>query len=322
MDKSSQDRVQEIRERWTNYNNLINARKSEASNNPQFNKVGWYFAICSRCEDKFDYTFTIFESINIYFKSVSLHPLLEEISSSLEDKNQLSRVWGYTPIIGYELFIEDENNDFNYYGSFLAYHLLTALRIISGVDFIIPMASNYSWSCIPAAANDSFKVIMLEDYPKAKLFDSKSNFEKDDFIWLEKYIVNFCDLTLKYPQFKIAVDIFTNYNQHANDRMCVASLWAGIEAILGVNQELSFRLAAYISAYLEPFGENRLKLFKHIKKMYSFRSQAVHGATIKDNKIDSHIEETKLILRKLIIKITESNKMPNASDFESILFMQ
>lgn len=203
----------------------------------------------------------------------------------------------------------------------MAYYLLAALRIISGVEFIVPMASNYSWSCIPAAAKDSVKIIMLEDYPKTKLFDSESEFTQENFEWIEKNIANFYDLISSCNQLRIAVDTFITYNQHANDRMCVASLWAGIEAILGVNQELSFRLAAYISAYLEPFGEERLQLFKHIKQMYSFRSQAVHGATMKDKQINSHIEETKLILRRIIIKITESNKVPIASDFESILFM-
>lgn len=321
MKESHTDRVQEIRERWTKYSELINARKFEALNNPQFKKAGWYFAICSSCEEDFDYTFDIFETINVNFKKISLHPLLEELSDALEDKLQLSRIWGYSSIIGYELFIEDNSGDYDFRGGFLAYYLLSALRVISGAEFIVPLACNYSLSCIPAVSKDSVKVVVLEDHPKSKIFDSNSKFTQDDFKWIEKYIANFYDLITNYHQFRIAVDTFVNYNQHANDRMCIVALWAGIEAILGVNQELSFRLAAYISAYLEPFGEERLKLFKHLKKMYSFRSQAVHGVTMKDSQINNHIEATKLILRKIIIKITESNRMPNANDFESILFM-
>lgn len=56
--------------------------------------------------------------------------------------------------------------------------------------------------------------------------------------------------------------------------------------------------------------------------MYSFRSKAVHGAVIKDTVISEHIIETKNILRKLLIAVTQNNKMPTTDDFEALLFMK
>lgn len=256
------DRIKEIKDRWEKYDNLIKSRKTTALNNPQHEKNGWYFALCSNSEVDVDYIFTTFEAMGVTFKNVKLHPMLEELSGVLQDKSQIPRVWSYTSIISYELFIEGEQDDFKYIGGFLAHYLIAALRIVSGVDFIVPMASNYSWSCIPAAQKDSIVIVILEDHPKARVFDRVSNFGRDDFEWTNNNIYHFYHLIIDYPQFRVAVDTLIAYNQHANDRMCVAALWAGIEAVLGIGQELSFRLATYIAAYLEPLGKDRLLLYK------------------------------------------------------------
>lgn|GEM_PF-1195006 len=315
------DRIEEIRTRWEQYDSLKKSRKDAALSNPQHEREGWYFALCSKRDVNVDYIFTTFEAIGVTFRNVELSPMIEELSDALQDKNQISHVWGYTAIISHELFVEGKQDDFNFLGGFLAYYLIAALRAISGVDFIVPMASNYSWSCVPAAPKDSMIVVMLEDHPKARLYDGSTNFTQDSFEWVNNNIHHFYHLITDHPQFQIAVDTLIAYNQHANDRMCVAALWAGIEAVLGIGQELSFRLSAYIAAYLEPFGEERLLLYKKIKKMYSFRSKAVHGAAIKENIINDHVVETKMILRRLLINITQNNKLPTADDFEALLFM-
>ena len=315
------DRIEEIRTRWNQYDSLMKSRRTTALGNLQHEREGWYFAICCKRDIRIDYTFSNFEDMGVTFRSVELSPMIEELSDALQDKYQLSRVWGYSSSISHELFIEGKQDEFNNLGGFFAYYLIAALRIVSGVDFIVPMASNYSWSCVPALPKDSMIVDILEDHPKARLYDRMSDLTEDNFEWVNNNLYHFYCLIEDNPRFQIAVDTLVAYNQHANGRMCVAALWAGIEAVLGIGQELSFRLAAYIAAYLEPFGEDRLRLYNKIKKMYSFRSKAVHGAAIKENTITDHIVETKMILRRLLINITQNNKLPTADDFEALLFM-
>lgn len=314
------DRIEEIRTRWKQYDSLMKSRKAAALSTLQSEREGWYLAICSKKDVRINYIFTLFEEMGITFRNVELLPLLEELSDALQEKNQISRIWSYSSSISHELFIEGKQDDFNFTVGFLAYYLIGALRVISGVDFIVPMASNHSWSCVPASPKDSMTVIMLEEYPKARSYDRTIDFTQENFEWVNNNAEHFYCLIQAHPQIRIAVDTLIAYNQHANERMCVAALWAGIEAVLGIGQELSFRLAAYIAAYLEPFGEERLGLYRKIKKMYAFRSKAVHGGEIKKEIIDAHIIETKMILRRLLINIAQGNKLPTTDDFEALLF--
>jgi hypothetical protein len=92
-------------------------------------------------------------------------------------------------------------------------------------------------------------------------------------------------------------------------RAQLALLWSGIEGIFGVDHELSFRLSLYISRYLSPHRkEGQKKIFDDIKKLYSIRSKAVHGAKIKDPK--ESINKSVNILRKLVVKCADNGKLP------------
>lgn len=88
------DRIEEIKKRWQNYDSIIKSRKAAALSNPQHEKEGWYFALCSKSEVRIEYIFTTFEAMGVTFKNVELHPMLEELSDALNDKSQISRVWG------------------------------------------------------------------------------------------------------------------------------------------------------------------------------------------------------------------------------------
>ncbi len=102
--------------------------------------------------------------------------------------------------------------------------------------------------------------------------------------------------------------------------MMISSLWAGIESILGVEHELRFRISSYLAAYLQEKGKERLELNRNFKKLYDFRSKAVHGSHIDDMEMHKHIIEVRNLLSKLLIKIVESKTIPNQNDFDGALF--
>ncbi|WP_223259928.1 HEPN domain-containing protein, partial [Ralstonia pseudosolanacearum] len=105
-----------------------------------------------------------------------------------------------------------------------------------------------------------------------------------------------------------------------NLRMSAAALWAGFEALFGINAELRFRLAALAAAYLEERGPNRLALYRRVKTLYDYRSKAVHGAATSDKQLASHILEVRGLLSRLMCRATQAGVLPSTDDFEELLF--
>ena len=95
-------------------------------------------------------------------------------------------------------------------------------------------------------------------------------------------------------------------------------IWAGIEALFGIQQELSFRLSLYIAKFLAgngPSDETR-NLFEDVKRMYGIRSKAVHGSKIKSDENESVTDSSRL-LHRLIKKCVELDALP---DIYSLIF--
>jgi hypothetical protein len=109
-----------------------------------------------------------------------------------------------------------------------------------------------------------------------------------------------------------AIHSLSTYKWHSLPRAQLALIWAGIEGLFGVDSELSFRVSLYIARYLSPRkGQRQRTIFESIKKLYSIRSKAVHGGTIK-NPQESVIESA-MILRRLIVKCAEHEALPDTA---------
>ncbi len=302
-----ENRLKEIKERVAFFEQRKKAAEmimDESSNN------GWFFAICGLPEG--------LENINddlVKFRVVKSPPLLTELASALENKNVLERVAFYSNSANYELQIITEEEKPQLATS-IAYNIIAMIRIKSGVEFLVPIASNYSWSIIPGVPDSSVKIIMLEDYPKAKIFSKDKTISQDDMKWVIDHYYDLIMFSSDNPQLSIAIDSLSTFNQQESPRMCIATLWSGIEAIFGIQSELRFRLAAEIAAYLEPRGVERVSLHKRVKQLYDFRSKAVHGSKIVDSSIADHIAEVQTLLRRILVKCIDEQHIPTKIEFE------
>jgi len=156
---------------------------------------------------------------------------------------------------------------------------------------------------------------LLEDAPLAHKLEGAGEVGQEDLEWVSCNLLSFITL-LDTPSFRIAVDALCTHHHHENLRVMVAMLWAGIEALFGINAELTFRLSAYIAVALEPPGKSRHERFKEAKRLYGVRSKVVHGAALSEEELREHVIATRTLLSRLLRAFTEQRKIPQAADLD------
>jgi len=137
-------------------------------------------------------------------------------------------------------------------------------------------------------------------------------------IWVKERWPIAHKLIKKHAEFELAVDALNRgqfVQQHA---LMLVSIWAALEALFSPStSELSFRVSALISAYLEEPGAARLARQKSIAKLYTKRSAAAHGKPTHDqqNLLDSFN-----LLREVLTKMLDDGEVPSKEQLEARLF--
>jgi hypothetical protein len=80
-------------------------------------------------------------------------------------------------------------------------------------------------------------------------------------------------------RFAHAASIAANNFNEPRLSIRMAALWSGIEALLGFEQELRFRISFAVASLLESEHSKRQERFSAVKRLYDLRSKSVHGAT-------------------------------------------
>jgi hypothetical protein len=242
-----------------------------------------------------------------------------ELASALADKQFLSSVGRYSHRVHHELCVERSIAATTEKALDLGWLVITALRIRTTANFLVPAVSDYSWSTIAAAPKNSCHIQLLEDFPMARTFGEISCITQDDLEWAVDHVPTLKKVLLENPRIQLAVECLTTHHHEASLRMTAASLWTGLESLIGISAELSFRISLYIAAFLETPGGRRIALYRHIKSLYSLRSKVVHGAEVDNKVLAKHIKEVKTILSRLIINIIDSGEFPVGDKWDEIL---
>lgn len=201
----------------------------------------------------------------------------------------------------------------------LAWQIISAIRLSSLAELLIPAVSDYPWATIPAIRDHRARIRLIEDVPQAHSLVPGTKVTVEHLAWVRKYFVSFMDL-IERPRFRLASEALTTHHLQHGLRMMAANVWTGIEALVDVQTELRFRLSAFIAALLEPPGTARRELFKRIQKLYDFRSKAVHGASVEDDAIRAHTIEARTLLARLMRTCVERASLVSTDDFERALF--
>lgn len=242
-----------------------------------------------------------------------------ELAAALREPGLFGAIARYSRAFTYELAVSQEVCTSDQQALSVAYWLIQAIRIRSLSEFLVPVASDHSWSTIAAVTDHSCNVSMLEDYPKGRRVAPPCTVTTADIGWVYDHLESFFELT-KNEAFRLAVESLCGTSHQSSFRIVTANLWAGLESLFQTSTETTYRLSSYVAAALEPAGEDRHAMFRKIKSLYGERSRAVHGGRISDKDLKGHIVEVRQILSKLLCNFIEEGSLPTTADIEKKLF--
>jgi hypothetical protein len=111
------------------------------------------------------------------------------------------------------------------------------------------------------------------------------------------------------PKFQNAMQALTSFHCIPYSTMGLLVAWSGLEALFGVDQEISFRLCLYVANFLK--FDDRYSEFEKLRRSYDDRSRVAHGAATKAKAVQEHATYTRDILRMCLAKCIETNAFPN-----------
>lgn len=142
----------------------------------------------------------------------------------------------------------------------------------------------------------------------------------DDAEWLMQHFETFNRLASDSESFRFALEASVDWRYSRDLRTALARVWAGIEAVFGISSELVYRISILSAALLEQRGATRRERYKEVKKLYSARSKAVHGGTIKREDLVHALDGSVALLGQLLLLTTERGHILVNDDFENALF--
>lgn len=132
---------------------------------------------------------------------------------------------------------------------------------------------------------------------------------KEECVALEKRVSEGM-LMINDGLFHRAAQALWSYKWTSHPASQMAILWGGIESLLGVQAELSFRLSYEISLFLNLDQEG----YKKVKKLYNERSKAVHARGQVSPEL---VMASANLLKELLIRCGELGELP---DEDKLLF--
>ncbi len=227
--------------------------------------------------------------------------------------------------------------------------LASSLLLLKGYVRHIPLAcSTYTWRTIAGYQErtaPTFRQQMAEEGVNAAVFsprrmlprfegqllehhlkmliipDAHSDvLDNIDASWIYTNYEKFNALAADCPSFRFALESATDWRFAGNMRNAIARIWAGIEAIFGISSELVYRVSLLSASLLAQRGEERLRRFTEVKKLYGIRSKAIHGDALPDEKLEVGLSGSFKLLRELLIRIVDLGHPLNEKDFENAIF--
>ncbi len=279
-------------------------------------KRGWFFGVIGlECEVG---SFS-FADESVVLEEVDEPPGEIELAKALLRPELFSAIARYSHGITHQLRILEASADKQQDCFTLAWWVISLIRVRSLAEFLVPVASDHSWSVISGLNTKACNVQFIEDVPAARKLAKSSSISKADLVWVSDHLVTFAHM-LETPSFRLAVECLTTHHHQASDRMMAAMLWSGIESLFSIQAELSFRISASIASLLEPPGESRRDLYVRGKKLYGVRSKAVHGAKLSRQQLHEHIVEVRHLLSRLLCRMVENGNIFSEQEIENALF--
>lgn len=141
-------------------------------------------------------------------------------------------------------------------------------------------------------------------YPNMYKFPNCIKYLDDNMCsWIEKSIMTAWELH-EDERFSTASHALWSYKWSVRPALQLSIVWSGIESMFLIETKIRTRLSKAISRFLY----NNDTAVEDIKKLYAFRSKAVHEYKNSEHNV---LEESVDILNKLILKCIEQKALPD-----------
>lgn len=202
--------------------------------------------------------------------------------------------------------------------------LVSALLVLRGfARQLCPAASAYSWALVAGQSQrdherrlPTFQGSLL-DYHLSILVPAGTKehaLSHEEAQWIAGNIGKFNALAASSERFRFALSASIDWRYAKDPRTAISRLWAGIECLFGISQELVFRLSLFGSTELAPRGPERLAAFKRLRAAYSIRSKAVHGEPVSREKLVAGMWDSFDILRLIVLNCVIRGSVPTEED--------
>lgn len=228
-----------------------------------------------------------------------------------------------------EIVSESEQTEQRGYDTLNRAWLMSALLVMRGYERCFPLACNsYSWSIVAGHQNrgggalPQFHGRLLDFHLQYMTTGNSkpSTIEQFDIDWIAKFYAVTNRLAHENRAFRFALESAYDWRFAKEPRSAVARLWSGIEAVINVDAELTFRLSLSVACLLKERGQKRRIAFKSIKELYGLRSRIVHGSEVKEDQLVRAVRDSFLVLRDLLVLSIERGSAISRADIDTAIF--
>lgn len=201
----------------------------------------------------------------------------------------------------------------------LIWTIASLLRLAAYPFITIPTISNMSFNEVLKSTEEP---IITPFETKYRIFTVKENTKQtisiDNLQWVKSKFKSTVNLMKKEPKFYSAFKAFDSAAEVGRASSSLVTVWGAIEQLFSPNTgELKYRVSANLASYLSSHGQERLKLFKEISKLYNDRSIAAHTSKDLDH---SPLIATYVHFRNALVKVVEQGDVPSQDDLEKMIF--
>lgn len=200
--------------------------------------------------------------------------------------------------------------------------LVALLRLWASPSIVAPVVSTIRFTEAASAPDNSATFLPLEIEPMHMKLESDSGnlLSSQNVEWLRTGFPKAIVLLDKHPELDTVIAALDRCQFVREPSLILISLWAALETIFSPDKaaELKFRIATRIACYLEAPGLERFDLYNKVRKLYDARSAAAHGSS--KWKPEFALIETYSILRRIFIKIIDTNHFPSQKELEAAIF--
>jgi hypothetical protein len=135
--------------------------------------------------------------------------------------------------------------------------------------------------------------------------------------WAAANVERFNSL-LSDRRFEAAQRYYNNAHHLFDDDAKIMLLWAGIEGLLGVDAEISRRIALHAAILLDGTPDEKAATYQAVKKAYAARSKVIHGTGMDRKSLSSACEFASELLAKVLRKMVDLGRVPSMAELDRV----